>query len=70
MDLKKFVRLVLQEELKDIEEITVISKDWYYRWNKGETEVYHKETSQTTSTYTYPNSISVDANGRLIIKTI
>jgi len=58
MELREFARLILKEDLKDIEEIIIETKDWFYHWTQGEVEIYQKENSET----------HIDENGRKVIK--
>lgn len=75
MELKEFIRLVLKEKIKDIEEIVVESKGWFYKWTEGEVEILEKEDFYVTPTYIirdpppcHNGTNYIDENGRTVMK--
>ena len=62
MELREFIRLILKEDLNDVKEIIVETKDWFYHWTEGEVEIYQKEDSKTHSITTNPDSFTSGTN--------
>jgi hypothetical protein len=75
MELREFIRLILKEDLNDVKEIIVETKNWFYHWTEGEVEIYQKEDSYITSPYItgdpppcWSGTAYIDKNKRTVMK--